>query len=99
MSTESIPSQITDYGDTLPVGEKIDFLAYHLRMQTNRLDALFAILDRVERKLDSVGQLSTNTDAFCQQIRTAMEEARRNPLMRGMVPPIPPPQPPGKLLG
>lgn len=89
LETDRAESQITDYQSEWLAGEKLDFIAYHLRVMSNRLDLL-------ERKVEVIGQNTTNTDAFCQQVTAAMQDMRKNPLMRGMVPPMP--APPGRLI-
>lgn len=91
MSTETSdnPSSIEAYGEQTTDRERLDFLAYHLRVQTLKLE-------RIEAMVNAVGQHTTNIDAFCAEVRAALAAAQKNPMARMMG--MPPMQPPGKLI-
>lgn len=88
------------YSDTWSVDDKLDFIAYHLRMQSGILDEMRTNQDEqfsdLLARINAIGQKTTNIDAFCSEARSAVEGMRKNPLMRGMMPPLPPG--PGKLI-
>jgi hypothetical protein len=73
-----IPEAI-EWSPAWSIDEKLDFVAFHVKMMGLQLD-------RQERMLDRIGQLVTNTDAFTVETRAAIEGMRKNPLMRGMMP-------------
>lgn len=94
-----------EYSANFTPEDKLDFIAFHLRSQSavlaelreNQADMFSDLLERV----NAIGQKVTNVDAFCAELRTAIDDMRNkpNPLMKmmgmGGLPPMPPP---GKLI-
>lgn len=99
-TTDSPLEYSADWSDT----DKVDYIAFHLRAQTMVLAEMreeqAAFFSDVMARINAIGQKTTDIDAFCREVRSAIEGMRRNPLMRGMLPNLPPPPggPPGGLI-
>jgi len=72
MSTQELKDA---YEDQRTDKDRMDFIAFHQRQLTARLDV-------IESMLHDIGQKVTDTDAFAKEARAAAEGMRNNPMMR-----------------
>jgi hypothetical protein len=98
MTTESDTTDPRSYSDTWSTDDKLDFIAYHLRVQSAMIDEIREAQTDILARVNATGQSTVNVEAFCKEVRSAIEGMRTNPLMRGMLPKLPPPPGPGKLI-
>lgn len=72
------------YEPSFSADDKLDYIAWHMRVQTESNA-------RIEAMLQSIGQTVTNVDGFCGGVAAALQEMREKPnpmlKMMGMVPP------------